>query len=75
MIFVAAVGKIHPHNVQASFAELVDGLNRVGLGANGTDDRRPPQVPLRLVRRVELRQPFDLAAELEMVESSRHCEE
>lgn len=74
MVLVAAMGKVHAHNVQASLAELVNGLNRVGLGTDGADDGSPAQVALRLVGRVKLCQPFDLAAERQVVESSgRHC--
>lgn len=74
MVFVATVREVHPHHVQARLAQLVDGLDRVGLGADGADDGSPAQVALRLVGCVELGEPFDLAAELEVVERSRHCE-
>jgi hypothetical protein len=73
VVFVAAVREVHPDHIEPSFAKLVDSLDRVGLGADGADDRSPAQVALRLVGRVKLRQPFDLAAELEMVESGCHC--
>ncbi len=76
VVFIAAMGEVHAHNVQARLAQLVNGLDGVGLGANGADDGGPAQVALRLVGRVKLCQPFDLAPEGEMVESrGRHCSE
>lgn len=72
MILVAAVRKIHPDHVKASLAEHVDRLDRVCLGSDGADDGCAAQVALRLERGIELGQPFDFAAEVEVVESSRH---
>lgn len=69
MVLVAAVGEVHAHHVEASLAELVDGLNRVRLGANGADDGGAAEVAGRLERGIELREPFDLAPQVEVVES------
>lgn len=75
VVFVAAVGEVHAHHVQTRLAEFVNGLHGVGFGADGADDGSPAQVALRLVGRVKLRKPFDLAAERKMVESGRrHCD-
>lgn len=72
MILVASMGEVHAHNIQASLAQLVDRLDRVRLGPDGADDRRPAEVPLGLERRIKLGQPCDLAAKVQVVESGRH---
>ena len=74
VIFVAAMGEIHPHHVKAGLTELVDRLNGVGLGTNGADNGRPAQVALRRDLGVKRSQPFNLAAEAEVVESGRHSD-
>jgi len=68
VVFIAAVGKVHAHNVQSSIAELVDGLDRVGLGSDGADDGSPAKVAGGLVSSVELGKPVDSATEVEMIE-------
>jgi hypothetical protein len=69
VVFVAAVGKVHAHHVQTSIAELVDGLDRVCLWADGADDGSPAQVPLGLQGSVELGEPVN-SAQVEVIESS-----
>src|SRR4051794_39929504 len=61
VVLVAAVREVHAHDVEAGGAELVDGLGRVGLGADGADDGRAAVVLLGLEGRVELGQPVDPA--------------
>jgi len=73
VVLIAAVGEVHPHNVEASIAKLVDGLYGVCLGADRADDGSPTEVALGLERSVELGEPVDSASELEVVEGgSRH---
>lgn len=67
MVLVGAVGEVHAHDVKTGQAQLVDGLDRVGLGANGADDGGAAQVALGLVGSVERGQPGDLAAQLEVL--------
>ena len=69
MVFVAAMGEVHPHHVEASITKLVDGLNRVGLGADGADDGSPTQVASGLEFSVERRQPVNPAAQRQVLES------
>lgn len=74
MILVAAVGEVHANNVKTSIAELVDGLDGVGLGADGADDGSAAELASGLELSVELRKPLNLASEAEMVKrSSGHC--
>lgn len=74
VILVATMGEVHPHHVKAGLTELVDRLNGVGLGANGADNGRPAQVALRRDLGVKRSQPFNLAAEAQVVESGRHSD-
>lgn len=50
-------GEVHANNVETGLAEGVDGLNRVGLGADGADDGRAAVVLLGLVGGVEVGEP------------------
>lgn len=45
--------KVHANNIKTGISELVDGLDRVGLGANGADDGRAAVVALRSESGVE----------------------
>lgn len=47
------MGEVHADNVKTGISELVDGLNRVGLGANGADDGGAAIVALRSESSVE----------------------
>jgi len=67
VVLVAAMGEVHANNVQPNITKLVDGLNRVRLGANRADDRRAAEVTGRREGSIELGEPVDSAAELEMV--------
>ena len=69
VVLIAAVGEVHADDVQADITELVDGLHRVGLGANGADDGSPAEDALGLEGSVEMGQPVDPAAIVEVVES------
>lgn len=51
------MGEVHADNVETGIAQLVDGLDRVGLGANGADDGRAAVVVLRAVGGVERGKP------------------
>jgi len=74
VILVAAMRKVHAHHVKASLTKLVDSLDRVRLGTNGADDGGAAEGAVRLVRRVERRQPLNLTAKVKMIESrSSHC--
>jgi hypothetical protein len=61
------VGEVHANDIKTGSAELVDGLNRVGLGANGADDGRAAVVALRGVIGIEVGQPGDAAAGVEVL--------
>ena len=75
VILVAAVREVHANDVETIVAELVDGLDRVGLGANGADNRGTAELASRLELSVELGEPLDLASKVEVVKrSSGHCE-
>lgn len=75
VVLVATVGEVHANDVETSIAELVDGLDRVGLGTNGADDGSATELASGLELSVELSEPLNLAAEAEMVKrSSGHCE-
>lgn len=71
VVLVGAVGEVHANDVEAGIAEAVDGLDRVGLGANGADDGGATVVVLGAVGGVEGRQPGEAAAaDVEMILSS-----
>lgn len=74
VVLVAAVGEVHADNIETSFTELVDGLDRVCLGSYGADNGGSAVVLLRLERGIERGQPGDSPAALEMVESCGHCD-
>jgi hypothetical protein len=75
VILVAAVGKVHAHNIEASLTEFVDGLDRVRLGANRADDGSPTEVTRGLESSIELGKPVDSAAELKVIEGGgRHLD-
>ena len=77
------MGEVHANDVKTGGAQLVDGLDGVGLGANSADDGGPTQVPLGGVGGVKVSEPFDLATCGEVVEGvgslrlgspvCRHC--
>lgn len=60
--------EVHADNVQTGGSQLVDGLDRVRLGADGADDRGSTQVPLGVVFRVEGGQPLKLTTGRHVVE-------
>lgn len=71
VVLVGAVGEVHANDVETGIAETVDGLDRVGLGANGADDGGTAVVVLGAVGRVEGGQPGEAtAADVEMILSS-----
>lgn len=71
VVLVGAVGEVHADDVEAGIAETVDGLDRVGLGANGANDGRAAIVVLRAVGGVEGGEPGEAAtADVEMILSS-----
>jgi hypothetical protein len=73
VVLVGAVGEVHADNVQTRLAELVDGLNGVGLWANGADDGSTAVVLGWLELGVELGEPLNLGlAGVEVFESSSH---
>lgn len=73
VVFVGAVGEVHTNDIETSLAELVDGCDRVGLGANGADDGGSTIVLGGLDLSVELREPRNLGgAGAEVVKSGRH---
>ena len=75
VVFVRAVGEVHANDIKTGLAELVDGHDRVGLGANGADDGGPTVVPGGLEFGVELGEPGNLGgAGAEVVKSGRHLE-
>jgi hypothetical protein len=64
------VGEVHADDVEASLAERVHLLGRVGLGADGTDDGGATVLLRRVVLGVELAEPFDPgSASIEVVET------
>ena len=67
VVFVGTVGKVHADNIKSGGAQLVDGLDRVGLGANGADDGGTAEVLLRAESCVERSEPGNLAAQLEVL--------
>lgn len=62
VVLVAAVGEVHANNVETIVAELVQGLDGVGLGSDCTDDGGTAKVASWLKLGVELCQPADGAA-------------
>lgn len=70
MILVAAVREVHASDVETMIAELVDGLDRVGLGADGADDGSTAELASGLELSVELREPLNLASKAEVVKRS-----
>lgn len=73
MILIAAVGKVHAHNIETRFAELVDGLNRVRLGTDCANDGSTTEVARGLESSIKLGKPVDSAAELKMIKGrGRH---
>ena len=67
VIVVGTMREVHANNVEAGIAEGADGLDGIGLGANGADDGGTAVVTLRSVGGVEGGQPSDASANLEMV--------
>ena len=75
VVLVRPVGEVHANDIEAGLAELVDGLDRVRLGANGADDGGPTVVLGGLEFGVELGEPRNLGgAGAEVVKSGRHVE-
>lgn len=71
VVLVGAMGEVHANDVETGIAETVDGLDRVGLGANGADDGGATVVLLGAVGSVERREPGEAtAADVEMILSS-----
>lgn len=76
VVLVAAVGEVHAGHVQAGITQLVDGLDRVGLGADGADDGGAAEVAGRRELRLERGQPIDAAADIQVVLGrGSHCAE
>jgi hypothetical protein len=70
VVFVRAVGEVHADDVEASLAEGVHLLRRVGLGTDGANDRGASVLLRRVVLGVELAEPFDPGpASIEVVET------
>jgi hypothetical protein len=68
-------GEVHADNVETGLAQGVDGLDGVGLGADGADDGRAAVVLLGLVGGVQVGEPGDLAADGEVLLSGgSHCD-
>ena len=67
VVLVRSVGKVHADDVKTGITEVVNGLDRVGLGANGANDGGAAVVALRSVGGVEGGKPRDLASEFEVV--------
>lgn len=64
------MGEVHAHYIEADFAEGVDLLGRVGLGANGADDGGATVLPSGRVLGIELAEPFNPGpARVEVVET------
>jgi hypothetical protein len=75
VVFVGAVGEVHANNVKTGSAELVDGLDRVCLGADCADDGGAAVVLGWLELGVQLGEPFDLSrAGAEVVKGGRHLD-
>jgi hypothetical protein len=73
VVVVRAVGEVHANDIEPSFAESVDLLGGVGLGANGADDGGAAVLLSRLVLGVQLGEPLDArAAGIEVVEGVGH---
>ena len=72
MVLVAAMGEVHANDIETSGAELVDGLDGVGLGSNGADDGGSTEVSCWLVLGVQLRKPLDLGSSRQMICGSCH---
>lgn len=60
VVFVLSVGEVHADNIETSITKHLNLLNRVGLGANGTDDRCTAMVLRGLVLGVQGGKPLDL---------------
>lgn len=61
VVLVRTVGEVHTDNVETSSSQLVDGLNRVRVGANCADDGGSSEVSLGGVGGIEGSQPLDAA--------------
>lgn len=64
------MGEVHADHIETSSAQLVDGLDAVGLGANGADDGGSAVVLLGLVGGVEGGKPGNLASQVKVLLSS-----
>jgi hypothetical protein len=74
VVLVAAVRKVHAHDVEPDLAEGVDLLGGVGLGADRADDGGAAVCLWRGILGVQLREPFDPGApRVEVVERVGHC--
>lgn len=67
VVLVAAVGEVHTGHVQAGITKLVEGLDRVGLGADGADDGSAAKVAGRGEGCVEGGQPIDAATDFQVL--------
>lgn len=66
VVLVRAVGEVHADDVETGITQTVDGLDRVGLGANGADNGGTAVVARGSVCGVQRGKPRDLTAELEV---------
>lgn len=61
------MGEVHANNIETGGAELVDGLDRVGLGADRADDGGAAVVALRSVVGIQVGEPGNAAAGIEVL--------
>ena len=60
VVFIGSVGKVHADDIEAGFAELVDGLDRICLGTDCADDRGSAVIFCGLEFGIQLGEPTDL---------------
>ena len=62
------MGEVHTNDIETGGSQLVDGLNRVGLGTNSADDGGTTVIVLGGVCGIEGGEPFYLTTQVEVVE-------